>query len=107
MTNRRLNELYMKQLFARRVGNAISIDGLTSVKKIDYKAYELDNKIIEYLLIYLIGSEDEDVIIASDCTGDSVFALLDEIARLVPGGCYDGLAGYVEIKSKAVEIGLL
>ena len=73
--------------FVKKLNEAFQVVG-KSVEQVNYKIFESDNVIKEYLeVIYKGGARA-----VRNCTGDSCYAILEELGKLVYGGYYTEVA---------------
>lgn len=69
--------------FVKKLNEAFQVVG-KSVEQVNYKIFESDNVIKEYLEVVYKGGARA----VRNCTGDSCYAIIEELGKLVYGGYY-------------------
>ena len=94
-------EMKKKIEFVKKLDEAIKVAG-KNVEQVNYKIFESDHVIREYLeVIYKGGARA-----ARNCTGDSCYAIVEELGSLLYGGYYDEV-GHLERYESSPEYKLI
>lgn len=92
-----MTELEQKITMVKEIGETLSKIDRMSIVKMEYDVFTIRGYREEYLVVTYNGG----AIAARNCSGDSCYAVFEEIAKLANGGYYDEVATYREFKAMA------